>query len=136
MNNGSVRAGSGTTGFDPPNQKHAATSARNATALIKLVVCWTRLLVRRPVHCKAPKKQMIATPTMLSRPARDGTNAPKNSPNAIDAYAIAEVWPIQSVQPTVNPTASPNARRENTKYPPVSGSIVPSSVTDAAASSA
>ena len=84
-NSGSVRMGAGAAAFDPPNQKHAAISAINAKALMRLVACCTVLLDRSPLHCKIPKIAMTNAPIMVSRPASEGTKETRYSPNAIEA---------------------------------------------------
>src|SRR5688500_3627194 len=98
----------------PPRMKAATISAKNASALSKLVKFWILLPQTIPRHWSTAKKIATAAATAAAFPLSAGMSAPEKVPITNATAAVEPHDEIQSLQPTINPAYSPSAYRENT----------------------
>ena len=80
-----------------------------------------------PRHCKMKNPTMTAIAMGWTCPASAGISAPLYSPMTMATAAAVPHVESQSLQPTMNPAYSPNARRAKLYWPPLRGMAAPSS---------
>src|SRR5271163_390130 len=132
---GAVMAGAAARAW-PPNTKHATSRIANASVLSTAVKICAPLPQRIPRHCKTPKPTMMATAISFTCPASSGTRSPLYSPITMPTAAAVPQVESQSLQPTMKPAYSPNARREKLYCPPLRGMAAPNSAREDAPNSA
>src|SRR6266404_49854 len=105
----------------PPQRKQAATRITKAKVLMAAVSICVPLPHLMPRHCKMKNPRMMTTAISLTCPASGGISSPVYSPMTMATAAAVPQVESQSLQPTMNPAYSPNARRAKLYWPPLRG---------------
>src|SRR3954466_241924 len=83
--------------------KHAAISARNASALIAVVMFWNSAPTFTPNQCSTANAITMAIAIVLTYGVNRGHSRATYSPTTIATADVVDVFDSQSVHPMTNP---------------------------------